>query len=271
MNTLTARYPLRWLAAILWIVAARGIAAPITVCLDENPWPPYSFLRETTPGQPPELTGFTVELATAALQALGQDFQIRHLPWAVVHQKAKSANAADRCDMIWDISTNPERETYLYFTDPIYKLHYTLMYPLSRFPRGAPLRQMTDLKAWKTCGVKDYNYGSLPSQINLQRAESIQDALNLLQRKECDFFLIEASVMERGQAMGLYKSAPLGCVAMDGMSKAYRLAVSHLAENAMMLHANLRKVLDGLRRSGVQGRLARRYQVVFPQCSETLP
>ena len=267
----TRRFPALPAAALLMTaLAAHAAESPLHVCIDENPWPPYSFLQETAPGAPPVLKGFTVDLATTALQSLGQGFTIARLPWAEVHRRARSTTADERCDMVWDISATPEREEYLYFTDPIYKLHYTLMYTQIRFPRSAPIRQMTDLKGWKTCGVKDYNYGNLPAQLTLQRADSIQDALNKLQRKECDFLLIEASVMERGKTMGLYKSAPLGCVELGGMSKSYRLAVSRQADNATVLYANLKKILDRLRRGGIQADLARQYRVATPDCREKL-
>ncbi len=262
---------LRGLLLLLTLSATRhAAAATVTVCLDENPWPPYSFLRQGADGRPPELAGYTVELATAALRALEQPFRIRHLPWTQVHRLARSPDPAERCDLIWDISATPEREAYLHFTDPIYKLQYTLMFRQARFPRGTPLRQIGDLKTWKTCGVKDYNYGKLPTQIDLRRAESIQDALNLLARGRCDFFLIEASVLAQGQSLGLYKTDALGCMDMNQMSKAYRLAVAHAAENAPLLAANLRKALDALRRNGTQARLAREYRVAFPECHEKL-
>ena len=76
--------------------------------------------------------------------------------------------------------------------------------------------------------------------------------------------------MERGKALGLYKSAPLGCVELGGMSKSYRLAVSRQAENATMLFANLRKILDQQRRAGTQAELARQYRVANPDCREKL-
>lgn len=256
--------------ATLMVVTGQAKASPLNVCIDENPWPPYSFLQDSGSGAPPALKGFTVELASSALNALGEEFRIHRLPWAMVHQKARSTVAAERCDLVWDISSTPERREYLLFTDPIYKLHYTLMYTQSRFPHSVPIRQMGDLKGWKTCGVKDYNYGNLPAQLTLQRADSIQDALNKLQRQACDFLLIEASVLARGKVMGLYTSTPLGCIELGGMSKSYRLAVSRQAENAPLLYANLRKTLDLLRRSGTQAELARQYQVATPDCRERL-
>ena len=126
---------------------------------------------------------------------------------------------------------------------------------------GLTWRQATVLRAY----AKYMRQGNSPFAL-----DSIQDALNKLQRRACDFLLIEASVLARGKVMGLYTSAALGCIELGGMSKSYRLAVSRQAENAPLLYANLRKILDQLRRSGTQAELARQYQVATPDCRERL-
>jgi ABC-type amino acid transport substrate-binding protein len=255
---------------LLTALAGRAAATPLSVCLDENPWPPYSYLQENPLGGAPVLRGYTAELATRALRAMALDWRLVRLPWAEVHHRARSPDGDARCDLILDISATPERESYLAFTDPIYKLRYSLMYDRKRFPGGSPLQRRADLKTWKTCGVKDYNYGALPEQVDLRRADSIQDALDRLQRRQCDFFLIEASVLERGGAMGLYRTGDLDCVELEGMSKAYRLAVSKQADNAGGLLGGLKQALDQLRRDGIQARLAGQYRVNPPACREKL-
>ena len=262
--------PLRLLAFSLLLLLWRPLyaASPITVCIDENAWAPYTYWEGA--GKSPVYKGFTVELASRLLQDLGQSFRIRRLPWPEVHKRAQSASAGERCDMVWDISATPAREAYLDFTDPIYRLRYNLVFNPSRFPNGAPLHQINELKQWQACGVEGYNYGNLLPDLALTRYPSIEAALDAVRTQSCDFFLIEAAVLAKGQSLGFYVPSKFDCIDLEGFSKGYRLAVSKQAEHGATLIAGLRKGVESARRNGLSSGLAEKYRLPAISCRQKI-
>ncbi len=240
----------------------------LDICVDENPWPPYTYWDKTS--TEPHFEGYTISLAQAMLTRLKQDYRIQRLPWTEVHQRAQSTNLNAGCDVILDISATLERQQYLFFTEPIYQLYYSLVYSKKRYSiQNLPTAQY--IKNYKICGVKGYNYGVLDKKLDIIREESIQMVLNKLKAKECDFFAVEAPVLQYGIKIGLYQFADMACLDLEDVTKkSYRLAVAKRSPDAIKLIKNINNQLNRLRKQGEMAVIAKIHGVSSDICEHKI-
>lgn len=242
-----------------------AIPASLAICVDENPWPPYTYWKDD--GGNRRYIGYTVAVATTLLARLNINYTITPLPWTEVHRRAQLPDADAGCDMILDVSFTPERERYLRFTQPLYQLHYSLVYSARRFPQGLPVKSIKDVGQFRVCGVEGYNYGQL-SGLNIQRLPSIQAVLDQLEKGRCEVYTVEAAVLRHGEKVGLYRLPPYGCVNLAGVSKAYRLAVSRRVVGGEELLELMGQELGLLWRNGTIARLIDVHGVGPIECSQ---
>ena len=262
--TLIKQYLLWLTSVVLCLSAYEAQAAKWQVCLDENPWPPYSY---PVPEQENQLTGYTVDIATHILAYLKLDYSFVRLPWSEVHQRAKSYQKNSQCDMILDVSLTPERQTYLYFSQPLYQLKYSLVYNNQR----ADLANLGQtIKTRQFCGVNGYNYGLLADFLAIRRWESIQQVLDALDNKQCDFFIIEAAVLQNAIKKQLYAFDNMGCIHLEGATKTYRLGIAKKMPQSIAYSAAIDKQLNLLRRQGVLSSLAEHYSLEAKVCQGSL-
>lgn len=236
----------------------------LSICVDENPWPPYTYWEKSA--QEPIFEGYTASLAEMILTRLHEPYQIRRLAWPEVHTRAQQENIDAGCDMILDISATFDRQKYLYFTQPIYQLYYSLVYSKKSF-NTANLPSAQNIQHYKICGVKSYNYGVLTKKLDIIREESIQAVLTKLSSKECDFFAVEAPVLKFGIKMGLYQFNDMGCLDLEDVTKkSYRLAVAKRYPQAISLTKNINNQLNLLRKQGELAKLAQSHGVDTDVC-----
>jgi len=254
-----------WLAGVgICLVASQVQAAKWQVCLDENPWPPYSYPISEQDNQ---LTGYTVDIATQVLSYLRLDYEFIRLPWAEVHQRAKNYQKNAQCDMVLDVSLTPERQSYLYFSQPLYQLKYSLVYDNGRVD-VANLRQ--NIKTRQFCGVQGYNYGVLADFLAIRRLDSIQNVLDALNNKQCDFFIIEAAVLQNAIKKQLYQFSNMGCINLEGATKTYRLGIAKKTPQSVAYSAAIDKHINLLRRQGVLSQLTDHYSLEAKSCQGSL-
>ncbi|HQV80579.1 MAG: transporter substrate-binding domain-containing protein [Agitococcus sp.] len=236
----------------------------LSICVDENPWPPYTYWDKSA--QEPVFNGYTFTLASTVLARLNQPYDIQRLPWSEVHTRAKTAALGAGCDMILDISATLERQQYLYFTQPIYQLYYSLVYSKQIFSI-LNIPESKNIKNYKICGVDSYNYGVLEKKLDIIRESSIQAVLNKLKNKQCDFFAVEAPVLQYGIKMGLYQFNDMGCVDLEDVTrKSYRLAVAKRYPNAEQLITSINMQIGQLRKEGEIAKMAQNHGVASDVC-----
>lgn len=250
-----------YVSLVALVVSGSAIASPaLSICVDENPWPPYTYWEKSA--QEPIFGGYTVSLASMILTRLKQPYHIERLPWSEVHARAKNTG----CDMILDISATLERQQYLYFTQPIYQLYYSLVYNKQAFG-SSNMPSSKNITNYKICGVDSYNYGVLNKKLDIIREPSIQIVLNKLKNKQCDFFAVEAPVLQYGIRMGLYQFNEMGCLDLDDVTKkSYRLAVAKQYPEAIHLIKKINAQLYQLRKEGEIAKIAQSHGVSGDVC-----
>jgi polar amino acid transport system substrate-binding protein len=258
-----------WLSGLLWLNVTYAASKPFAhVCVDENPWPPYTYWDANDRTQ--AFKGYTVELATQVFKSIGLDYDITSMPWTEVHKRAQNVDVQAGCDIVLDISLTSERQAYLYFTNPIYQLHYALVYSSKRFPQGLRVKTLADVNPFRVCGVEGYNYGYLANQLTIIRMSSIQTVLNNLETQYCDIFTVEASVLKYGQKMGLYKLPSVGCTHVEGITKSYRIGISKHFPKAEQWMDSVQRQLDALRSQGKINELVSAHDIAPMKCEQTL-
>lgn len=237
------------------------------VCVDENPWPPYTYWD---PKNKDVFKGYTVELAAEVFRSIGLAYDINRLPWTEVHERAQSKDRNKACDVILDVSLTSERQKYLYFSRPIYQLHYALLFSKKRFPDGISAKSLPEVSAYRVCGVESYNYGYLANQLTITRKPSIQEVLDSLEQGDCDIFPVESSVIKFGQKMALYKLPSLACMHLAGITKSYRVAVAKNYPDGQKWIEKIEYQLDGFQRKGKLNEWMAVHDIGPMACAQTL-
>lgn len=235
-------------------------AAKWQVCLDENPWPPYNYPMTN---DTKKLTGYTIELVTQILTHLELDYEFVRLPWSDVHHRAKNYLPNLTCDLVLDVSLTPEREMYLYFSQPLYQLKYSLVYD-SRHIKPFKINN-SSIKHHKFCGVTGYNYGILADLLTIQRLPTIQSVLDSL-NSQCDFFIIEAAILQNAIKKQLYAFNNMECINLQGTTKNYRLGVAKKTPQSFAYVTAIDRHINLLRRQGVLNQLAESYSLEVKNC-----
>ena len=144
------------------------------------------------------------------------------------------------------------------------------MYSKKRFlTQNIPAAQY--IKNYKICGVKSYNYGVLDKKLDIIREDSIQAVLNKLKTKECDFFAVEAPVLQYGIKIGLYQFSDMACLDLEDVTKkSYRLAVAKRSPDAVKLIKNINNQLNLLRKKGEMAAIAKMHGVSSDICEHKI-
>lgn len=250
--------------------APQGAQVPVTICMDENPWPPYAFWTTTADGQR-ELQGFTADVVREALRRQGLPWQIKALPWTAVLAGAHGAPADPGCELIWDISYTPERGRYLHYSQPLYRLEYSLLYSRQRFPQPPTLATPKALTSRRLCGVEGYNYGYLEQLAPIRRLKNIPAVLVALRQGECELYPVQASVLHDGARKGIYALGKrLDCVRLAQVGVSYRVGIAKQSPRAATLLKGLDETIGQLRREGRWDHWRAYYALPEASCSSSV-
>jgi polar amino acid transport system substrate-binding protein len=168
MSSLVERSRLAWrLAACVLLahalpasaaaVQAGALAGPISICEDENEWPPISYFARSEGRKTDRLTGFAVDVIGDILSRHDLAYRIDMIPWARCLSVAK---LGERYQMMLNLSASPERQDAFLFSRPYYKMASYYYYSRTEHPDGLPIAALADLKKYRICGVRGYNYGA---------------------------------------------------------------------------------------------------------------
>ncbi|ENM5786065.1 ABC transporter substrate-binding protein [Vibrio metoecus] len=231
---------------LLIVVAQNAWAEPLRICVgDMNVWPPFTYWQgESEQEKVASLTGSATTLVLEALQAQHLDYQINFMPWARIQHEL--AHDSGRCDLTWDASHRAEREAYSYFSVPL----YTIQLGYFTLPE-----QPKDLQSSKDsgvlCGVNGFNYErfALSREPSLY-LNSVQQALNMLQKERCDWFVSEIEPIYGGIQLGVYVLQRQIIHHSLGKNKQYHVQVRRSLPNALPLINGLNQYFLNAQKTG---------------------
>ncbi|RBM30959.1 ABC transporter substrate-binding protein [Vibrio tarriae] len=230
----------------LTFIASGAFANPLRICVgDVNVWAPFTYWQGTSEQeQTDSLTGFATTLVLEALQDQHIDYQINFMPWARIQHELAHDNG--RCDLTWDASHRAEREAYSYFSVPL----YTIQLGYFTLPE-----QKKDLQSPKDsgvlCGVNGFNYeGFALSREPSLYLNSVQQALNMLQKERCDWFVSEIEPIYGGIQLGVYVLQRQITHHSLGKNKQYHVQVRRSLPNALPLINGLNQYFLNAQKTG---------------------
>ena len=144
-------------------------------------FPPYEIANP----KPGGLRGFDVEVVEAAFARVGEQVEIRFLPWKRVVRLVKGGAAA----AMLSCAHNRARESYYLFSDPISQA--TRTYAVSADYKGQMLTRVSDAKSMKVVVVSGYSTENELRSADVPYEAVVSDhvALNLLLYRNSDAFL----------------------------------------------------------------------------------
>ncbi|ENM5852991.1 ABC transporter substrate-binding protein [Vibrio mimicus] len=243
----------------LALIANGAFANPLRICVgDVNVWPPFTYWKGTSEQEKTaSLTGSATTLVFEALKAQHIDYQLKFMPWARIQHEL--AHDSGRCDLTWDASHQMEREVYSYFSVPLYTIqlgYFTLA------------DQKKDLLSASTtegvlCGVNGFNYENftLPRKPSLY-LNSVQHALNMLQKERCDWFVSEVEPIYGGIQLGIYELDRSVVHQSLGQYKQYHIQVRRSLPNALLLVEGLNQYILEAQKTGHAQMVFDRYLVL---------
>lgn len=249
---------LAWLAAGACQAQPAEAAAPLRLCLDERSVSVYRF--RDAQGR---WRGAAIELVELAAQRAGLQLEWRPLPWSrCLLEVAEYAQRRQAEGLVY-ASAAPERERSMLRSLPLHANLPGVWYSRQEHPQP-PLQQRSDLARYRLCGLRSGNFGWL-AELGLDgvhsRAPSLKAALEMLQRRHCDLFLLAREpVLGAARLQQLALPEELGFQALPGAAPVTQhLMLSRAAPQARARMERLNQALEALQRSGAAERLYRQH------------
>lgn len=235
-----------WLLCGLLIISNGLAASPLRVCVGNmNVWPPFTYWQGATDEEKAQsLTGSATTLVLQSLEHLNVDYQLLFMPWARVQHELAQANG--RCDLTWNASYRHDRAEYSHFSVTLYRIqlgYFTLADSnnlLSHHQDSGVL-----------CGVHGFNYQDFGlSREPSLRVNTVQQALDMLQKQRCDWFLSEIEPIYGGIQLGLYQLERPITSHLLGRDKQFHVQMRRDYPNALLLLNNINQFLIDAQQSG---------------------
>jgi polar amino acid transport system substrate-binding protein len=241
----------------------------ISICEDQNEWPPYSYFRRVNGKKTTALTGYAVDVIDKIFTRRGISYKIDMIPWS---RCLAVTSLGEQYAMVLNLSYNPERVKSFMLSRAYYATTAFYYYSRRSHPNGLDISSLADIKKYRVCGVQGYNYESY----GLTRGEVDQGATNFpsliskMQMGRCALFLEKDEIMLAYAAIGKnyladpdIGKAPLPGVKPDsfyfGISRRYPQAEQlrsliddelRQMETSGELDALLRKAVETARHAG---------------------
>lgn len=166
----------------------------VSICGDENEWPPYTYFKRSKGEKTQQVTGYSIAVVEAIFSRHRINYTIRLLPWTRCVAELKSGQ---RYQMILDMSANPERRADFLLTKPYYTTIPHYFYSRHAYPQGLHLNTLAELGRHTICGLQGYNYvqyGLDASKVD-QGAKSYQAVIAKLHAARCSLFIEQFEAM----------------------------------------------------------------------------
>ena len=160
----------------------------VQVCDDVVPWPPYTYpaVESDEVGSLGQ-TGAMVEFLDAVMRLADLRYQLKLRPWNRCLHELTRHGLPDQSEIAINASFSAERAKLYHYSDVIYRTTRGIFYSQNVFPDGPEINTLGDLKKFKICGVKGYNYqdAGLSNEDLSATASSLPLALRMLSKGRC--------------------------------------------------------------------------------------
>ena len=218
----------------------------ISICDDENEWPPYIFFERVGGKKADKVVGFSIDVLEEIFSRHRIRYAITMLPWArclfEVHNGSKY-------QMVLDFTTSPEREINYWISQAYYSTNTYYYFSRKKYPRGMSIKAMADLKKYRVCGIHGYNTdyaGYLgffkPGEMD-QGTKTFDALIEKIRLQRCDLFLEQYQAMQGYALIGkpFLDDPELGREPMPGLMP----SPFHFAISRQYIHGeNLMKLID---------------------------
>lgn len=174
----------------------------ISVCDDENEWPPYTYYQRVDGKKTTRISGFSIDVIDEIFSRNRISYSVSLLPWA---RCLAEVNNGKRFQMVLDLSRNEERNTAYWMTRPYYFTSAYYFYSKKQHPQGLPIRTAADLKRFRACGLQGYNYtlyGFFKEGEVDQGTKDFNALIAKLHARRCDLFMEQYEAMLGFGAIG---------------------------------------------------------------------
>ncbi len=236
--------------------------APISVCDDENLWPPYAFLQDDT------LTGAMIELTDALFKEADLPYNIHLAPWKRCLYQVEHFEGEPAFEVFINGSYSAERAEKFLVSSPVYTTGNAYFYSQELFDSAPHINTLSDLSDFTVCGVHGYNYDMYrikPSQLSVV-ANDLHSAFRLLKSGRCEVVLNAYSV----PFGSLFTDNPMiddtirANIFDELPAQSFHIFVSKKTPRAQFLLDKINAAITTLKQNGTTDRIFRKY---LPDCA----
>ncbi len=173
----------------------------VSICDDENEWPPYSYYQRIDGKKTGNLTGYAILVIDEIFARHGVSYKIDLIPWP---RCVAVVNLGKQYGMVLNLSYNAEREKTFLFSRPYYATTAYYYYSKKNNPQGLRIGSAADIHKYRVCGVQGYNYegyGMKPGEVD-QGAKNFHALITKMQLGRCALFMEKDEVMVGFAAIG---------------------------------------------------------------------
>lgn len=166
----------------------------ISICGDENEWPPYTYYERVHGKKTGRLVGYSISVIDAIFSRNQISYSVHLLPWTRCIAEVKDSL---HFQMILDMTANAERRAAFRLTRPYYTTNAHYFYSRRNYPRGLDVKELADLRHYSICGLSGYNYTQYGLKLKDidQTANTYPAVIEKLHSGRCALFLEQYEAM----------------------------------------------------------------------------
>jgi polar amino acid transport system substrate-binding protein len=198
---LTSLLPLSAEAAPFNQEGMAGQGMTVSICDDDNEWPPYSYFQRKDGVKTEKLGGYAIDVIEDIFARHRIRYDIKLIPWP--RCVAVSTLGTDY-HMVLNMSYSPERVKNYLFSRAYYSTTTYYYYSKHNHPKGLAIAGPADLRKHRVCGVQGFNYtsyGFVPGEID-QGAKDFSALIAKVKLGRCALFVEKDEVMSAYSKIG---------------------------------------------------------------------
>jgi polar amino acid transport system substrate-binding protein len=244
-------------------VHAQAPIKSVAICEDENEWPPYSYFERVKGARTRNVVGYGVDVVGEIFRKHGISHTIAMIPWP---RCLAVARIGTMYQMNMNLSFSEERARDFLYSRPYYRTSNYYFYSRRHHPGGLKVASLADLRKYRACGIRGYNYttyGFQPGDMD-QGAGDFSALIAKLHLNRCQLFIEKREIMYGYEAIGRdYLADPdIGMAPIPGMQPTlFHFGVSRAFPQAQALIKLLDVELKHMEDSGRLQAIAQKHQL----------
>lgn len=162
----------------------------IHICQDEAQWPPFAFKDAINKK---EFAGLSFEVVQSIFNDSSFEAVIAWMPWSRCLGLAQKGEV----DVVLDLYHSVEREKFLDYSLPYFRLNSSLFYLPSKRTKMQNVKDIKTLEGLRACGRREFDYShfKIRDRDFVAMANSYEQLYQLLLKDRCDYFPEEAEII----------------------------------------------------------------------------